>query len=128
MQLPGGIRVSHCYGVDELPAYFCHHDAHRRNLIDSVGAAGQSETDGLRDASWRGDQRLARFGCAFNAVVITGLFWNLYFLERAQADQGADVLSNMIGQPFDAIVQQYAELLPFLLELGAEAERLATVP
>lgn len=159
---------------ERLPACYCHHDAHRRNLIDAIGADGQSETvaidwaltgpgrlgeeigasmivalefldipasrahefdqltfaayvDGLRDAGWRGDQRLARIGCAFNAVVITGLFWNLYFLERAQIVEGAEVLSNMIGRPFDEIVRQYAELLPFLLDLGSEAELLATV-
>jgi hypothetical protein len=93
--------------------------------LDQVVFAGYS--DGLRDAGWRGDVRLARFGCAVNALVVTGLMWNLFFLENAQNSEGIAMLEGISNQPFDLIIEQYAEMLPFLLDLGEEALTLIDV-
>ncbi|MCE7985468.1 MAG: hypothetical protein DYG89_30200 [Caldilinea sp. CFX5] len=77
--------------------------------------------DGLRDAGWRGDARLARLGCTTNALIVTGLMWNLFFLEQLQQPTGRDLLTGMIKRPFDDIVAHYAELFVFLFDLGDEA-------
>ena len=44
--------------------------------------------DGLRDAGWRGDERLARLGCTVNSTILNGLLWNLFFLETLQKSEG----------------------------------------
>ena len=153
---------------ERLPVCYCHHDAHRGNLLDRPHRDGRSETvaidwaltgygrvgedigamlavdleflavaasqareldqavfagyiDGLRDAGWQGDVRLARLGCTINALIVTGFYWNLYFLEIVQDPAAAAVLEAMINRPFDQIIAQYAEMVPFLLDLGDEA-------
>jgi hypothetical protein len=76
---------------------------------------------GLHDVGWAGDVRQVRLGCTTNALIVTGLMWNLYFLEAAQQPAGITLLEEVIHHPFDQIIAQYAELLPFLLDLGDEA-------
>lgn len=77
--------------------------------------------DGLHDAGWRGDALLARLGCTVNALIVTGLLWNLFFLETAQQPEGVAMLEGFVHRPFEQIIEQYAEILPFLLDLGDEA-------
>lgn len=77
--------------------------------------------DGLHDTGWRGDARLARLGCTTNAFIVTGLMWNLFFLEQLQQPAGRELLSGMIKRPFDDIVAHYAEMFAFLFDLGDEA-------
>ena len=77
--------------------------------------------EGLHDAGWRGDARLARLGCTTNALIVTGLMWNLFFLEQLQQPAGRDLLTGMIQRPFDDIVAHYAAMFAFLFDLGDEA-------
>lgn len=77
--------------------------------------------DGLHDAGWHGDVRLARLGCTTNALIVTGLMWNLFFLDQLQQPTGQALLAGMINRPFDDIVAQYAEMFTFLFDLGDEA-------
>ncbi len=53
--------------------------------------------------------------------------WNLFFLETAQQPAGVTLLEEVIHHPFDQIIAQYAEMLPFLLDLGDEALALVHV-
>ena len=77
--------------------------------------------DGLHDAGWRGDVRLARLGCTTNALVVHGLLWDLFWLEFLQKPEGIAVLEGTVNRPLDACIEQYAEMLPFILGLGDEA-------
>lgn len=76
---------------------------------------------GLQEAGWRGDARLARLGCTTNALIVTGLMWNLFCLELLQQPAGSAMLTGMTNRPVAAIIDHYAELLPFLFDLGDEA-------
>lgn len=76
---------------------------------------------GLYDVGWRGDERLVRLGCTTNALIVTGLMWNLFCLELIQQPAGSAMLTGMVNRPVDAIIDHYAELLPFLFDLGDEA-------
>lgn len=77
--------------------------------------------DGLHDVGWRGDWRLARLGCTANALMVTGLMWNLFCLELLQQPAGSALVTGMMQRPVDEIIAHYAELLPFLFDLGDEA-------
>lgn len=81
--------------------------------------------DGLRDVGWRGDVRLARLGCTTNALIVTGLMWNLFCLDLLQQPTGSAMVAGMIQRPVDEIIAHYAELLPFLFDRGDEALLLA---
>lgn len=160
-QLP---RLLHAF--EQLPVCYCHHDAHRRNLLDRPLHNGVSETiaidwaltgfgrigeevgvttavsleflevpvaqareldqavftgylEGLRDVGWRGDERLARLGYTINAFLLVGS--NFAWLEDLLTPDGRALAESIIGRPFDTIIEQLAEMWPFLLELGNEA-------
>jgi hypothetical protein len=98
----------------------------------AAGAAGDLDQtvfagylDGLRDSGWRGDPRQARLGYLTNALLPLGLGLMIFYLEILQSDEGRASELQAIGAPADEILEQWAEIQPFLLDLGAEALQLA---
>lgn len=81
--------------------------------------------DGLRAAGWRGPEQLARFGYAVNTFVLIGITWNLSHLEELQQPEAVTAIEELLGHPVDAILAQWAETMPYILDLGEEACRLA---
>lgn len=151
---------------EQLPVCYCHHDAHRRNLLDRQPRHGGSETiaidwaltgfgrigeevgvttavgleflevpaaqayeldqavftgylEGLRDAGWQGDSRLARLGYTLNAFLLVGS--DCAWIEQLLTPEGRVFIESVIGHPFDTIMAQWAEMWPFILKLGDEA-------
>jgi hypothetical protein len=85
----------------------------------------ESYVDGLRDAGWQGDVRLARFGYTMTAALVTGVAWAMIMGAVVMStDEGARGLTSVIGAPLDDILAQWATVQPFLLDLGDEALRL----
>ena len=81
-----------------------------------------SYVDGLRDAGWQGDARLARFGYTTTASLVVGVTWAIFMGANAfSTDEGVRSLESVIGFKLDDILEQWAIVQPFLLDLGDEA-------
>ena len=82
--------------------------------------------EGLRDAGWQGDPRLARFGYTATAALVTGVAWAMItgVIVLSTAEGVCDFELN-IGHKLDDILEQWATTQPFLLDLGDEALQLA---
>lgn len=80
---------------------------------------------GLSDAGWRGDPRLVRFGFTAAAALFLGVggvgLWLPSFLE----DEMLVVVERVLGQPVDRVLERFAALQAYLLDLGDEARALA---
>lgn len=158
---------------ERLPVCYCHHDAHRRNLLVRERTDGTPETvaidwvltgfgrigeeagvtmsvslellevaanqaqaldqavfsgyiDGLQDAGWAGDVRLARLGYTVNGC-FGSILGNFYFLEFMQTAEGIAFLESFVGQSLAVMVEQWAETLPFCLDRYEEALALAAL-
>jgi hypothetical protein len=92
--------------------------------LDKTIFAGYSA--GLRDAGWQGDLRLARFGQTVTAALTFGVAFSVIIAGLLQSPDAAATGEAIIGHPIDEIVEQWTEMLPFLLDLGDEA--LALMP
>ena len=97
--------------------------AHARELDDAVFAGYCA---GLRDAGWLGDVRLARFGYAITAGLEFGVAFSIAIAKGQQQDGGARGAA-ILGRPIEHIVEEYATMHPFLLDLGDEALELMPV-
>jgi hypothetical protein len=82
--------------------------------------------DGLRDAGWRGDARLARLGYAASAGLRYGPLFGLAQLATSADAQQRAALARSVGQPFEEHVARYGRMLPFLLDRADEARQLLT--
>jgi hypothetical protein len=80
--------------------------------------------EGLRAVGWQGDARLARLGYAVNAFLLTGITWMLFWCESLQEAEGRSELEAIMGASVDVAIDQWAEVQPFLLDLGEEAYQL----
>ena len=156
---------------DRLPTCFCHHDAHRRNLLLRQTDNGHLETvaidwafigpgklgqeigittamnllflevaasraselgetifdsyiDGLHDAGWQGDRQLARFGYVTSAALTIGVAAAVGNSDILQSADGTAMFEAIIGYPIDDIVEQWAQVQSYLLDLGDEALEL----
>jgi len=86
----------------------------------------ESYLDGLRDAGWQGDVRLARFGYTTSASLGTGAAWMpIIGAAVLSRDDGYRSMEATTGHPLDDILEQWATIHRFLLDLGDEAFRLA---
>jgi hypothetical protein len=92
---------------------------HQAGELDQAVFAGY--IDGLREAGWHGDRRLARLGYAVNAATVEGIVWMMYCLEQLQTPEGASGLEGLVGHPVDTMIDAWATMQPFLLTLGEEA-------
>jgi hypothetical protein len=80
--------------------------------------------DGLHDAGWQGDARLARLGYAVPAS-LGNVLSSFYWLEAMQSAEGMAFLDLFFGYPLEALIDQWRITLPFFLDLGDEALALA---
>jgi hypothetical protein len=81
--------------------------------------------EGLRDAGWQGDVHLARFGYTLTASLVIGVAWPIFMGALAFAtDDGVRSMEATIGYQLNDILEQWATIQPFLLDLGDEALRL----
>jgi phosphotransferase family enzyme len=82
--------------------------------------------DGLRAAGWQGDVRLTRLGYTITASLVIGVAWAMFMGALAfSTDDGVRSIEAAIGHQLDDILEQWAMVQPFLLDLGDEALRLA---
>jgi hypothetical protein len=89
--------------------------------LDEVVFAGYLE--GLRDAGWPGDPRIARLGYAASAALrwgIPGLFGLAYALVE---DKHAEA-ERKFGLPIEELMEQWGKVVYFLLDLANEARDL----
>lgn len=82
--------------------------------------------EGLRDVGWGGDQRLVRFGYTATAALAFGLVFGVTAANAGQDPDAAAAAEAAFGHPIDVIMEQWAVMEPFLLDLGDEA--LALLP
>lgn len=100
-------------------------DAKQAKLLDTI--MFESYVDGLREAGWRGDVRLARFGYTAAAALDFGVMWAMIMTDWMASNAGVAAIEAVIGRPLDEIVSQWAEAQVFLLDLGDEALSLIDV-
>jgi hypothetical protein len=78
---------------------------------------------GLRDAGWAGDERLVRLGYAAATALRFGPFSG--FVDLIGADDALLASEEPVtGAPFDAVLDRFAALQPFVLALADEARDL----
>ena len=103
-------------------------------LLDIAGSQAQvldenvfaAYLDGLHDAGWRGDVRLARLGYAVPAslgIVLASFYW----LEAMQSAEGLAFLDSFFGYPLEALIDQWRGHITLFLDLGDEALALANL-
>jgi hypothetical protein len=80
---------------------------------------------GLRQVGWNGDRRVARLGYTITAAMTTGVAFPFIVLDFLRTPEGATRIEPIFGHPLEALVGQWAQVHPFLLDLGSEAVRLA---
>ncbi len=80
---------------------------------------------GLADAGWQGDARQVRLGYTATAALFMGLGAVGPWLSSILADEGQG-FANVVGYPIEHILDQYALLQGYLLDLGDEARELIT--
>ena len=84
----------------------------------------ESYVAGLRDAGWQGDVRLARFGYTATAALVTGVTMAMYMGKALSSEEGVHDLESVLGHKLDDILEQWATIQPFWLDLGDEALKL----
>ncbi len=79
---------------------------------------------GLADAGWRGEERQVRLGYTIASAYLLGVagigIWMDYVLDESVHE----VMGNTFVSSFDKILERFAELQFFLLDLGDEAGEL----
>jgi hypothetical protein len=81
----------------------------------------ESYVEGLRDAGWQGDARLARFGYTTTASLV-GIGGAIFMgAEAFSTTEGVRFIVSTIGFTLTDILEQWAIVQPFLLDLGDEA-------
>jgi hypothetical protein len=100
-------------------------EASQARVLDQAVFDGYLE--GLRAAGWQGDERLARFGYTASAALFAGLGHLGVFLLFLLDEQKWPEAEQILGHPVNDFFAQYAELQPFLLDLGEEAMVLMEV-
>lgn len=94
---------------------------HAKELDQAIFAG---YVDGLHDAGWQGDVRLARLGYAINASLVFGTASIIYHLENLQKPDSVIQEETVLGHRLDDIIDQWAAVQPFFLDLGEEACKL----
>jgi Phosphotransferase enzyme family len=78
---------------------------------------------GLQDVGWHGDVCRVRFGFAATAALFMGVGGAGVWLRGILADEGA-IAEKVFGYPVDYVLDQFALLQTYLLDLGDEAREL----
>ena len=88
--------------------------------LDAVAFTGY--IDGLRDAGWRGDPAEVRFAYCAASALRYGL-WGAWLVgQLAREEDGHQTVSAFFARPVGAVVNQFALLLPLLLDHADEAQ------
>jgi hypothetical protein len=82
--------------------------------------------DGLRDAGCQVDERLVRFGYAASASLMLGVAGVALWLPAFLEEERRAVMEKVLGHPIEAVVETFAQLQEYLLDLGEEAQQLVT--
>lgn len=94
----------------------------KADVLDAIVFEGY--LNGLRDAGWKGDARLARFGFATSAALYIGVAGVGVFSNTLLGDEGETIAEKVFGCPRDQLLDQFALLQSYLLDLGDEARTL----
>jgi hypothetical protein len=78
---------------------------------------------GLRQAGWDGDPQLARLGYTVNAAMTIGVALPFFALDVLRPDS-ARLAEAIFGHRLDVLLKEWAQVQPFLLDLGEEALQL----
>ena len=100
-----------------------HVAAHQAAAFDDI--VFTSYLQGLREAGWQGDARLARFGYTATTCLVIGASNTIAWCRYLQTAGSETYLVADQGHQVEAIFAQWAVIVPFLLDLGDEALRLA---
>jgi hypothetical protein len=79
---------------------------------------------GLGDVGCRIDERLVRFGYTASAALMLGVAGSALWLPIIWDDKERSSAERVIGYPIESILDTFADLQKYLLELGEEAQRL----
>jgi len=102
---------------------FMNVEASEARSLDAV--AFEAYLQGLREVGWTGDERLVRFGFAACASLYVGLGATGGWLAWLLSDQRHVAMTERaIGHPMDRILEQWARLQEYELDLGDEALKL----
>jgi hypothetical protein len=77
--------------------------------------------DGLRDADWRGDARLARFAAAASMAMRCGFTIPAMILDVALDDERREAMERRWGHPRDELLAQWGAGASFVLDRADEA-------
>jgi hypothetical protein len=87
----------------------------------------ESYLGGLRDAGWQGDERLVRFGFTASVALFIAVGAVGHYLTTILGDEGELTVRRMMGCTREDLLDQYALLQKYLLDLGDEASELANI-
>jgi hypothetical protein len=82
-----------------------------------------SYLQGLRQAGWNGDERLARLGFASACALRWGLVGMWWLLSIDPSDKQA-LLEKKWGRPISDLVSQWSKIVYYVLGLAQEAYQL----
>ena len=88
-------------------------------LLDEAVFTGY--LNGLRDAGWQSDPRLARLGYTICISCMAGLGYRMSMLYILQEPGFAAFWQASVGHSLEEILDAWAQLMPFYLECGEEA-------
>ena len=80
--------------------------------------------DGLRDVGCQIDERLVRFGYTASAALMLGVAGTALWLDLIWDDKERTSAEKSIGYPIESILDTFAALQQYLLDLGEEAQQL----
>jgi hypothetical protein len=94
------------------------------DLSELDATAFDGYVTGLRDAGWRGDVQLARFGCAATMALRFGPLLGIVGMVNVDAD-GRAAAEQAVGHTIEDTLDRYAEVQRFVLDRADEARRLS---
>ena len=96
-------------------------DVAAERVQEFATTAWEAYLGGVSEAGWQGDLRLVRLGYVATAALLYGVAATGFAIPRFAQPHLAE---QIFGHPIEQIVQQRAQVLPFLLKLGDEAREL----
>jgi hypothetical protein len=102
-------------------------DAHLSQAHELDACVFEGYLTGLRDVGWAGDERHVRFGFAATTALFLGVGAVGPFLTVMLSDEGERIVENVFGCSREYLVDQFALLQNYLLDLGEEARELMFV-
>ena len=101
---------------------FMNVDIQQAKELEEIVFAGY--LDGLRDVGCQVDERLVKFGYAASAALMLGVAGVGLWLPPILDTEKRAIAEKIIGQPLESILDTFAALQRYLLNLGEEAQQL----